>query len=67
MIGRRRFLGYCSGASLSMFLPAISGAASSDAIPEVFPPLPSPKRLLAVPMASDLPLDERVLVTSQPG
>ncbi len=67
MIGRRRFLGYCTGASLSMFLPPVSGTSPSDAIPNVFPPLPPPKRLLAVPMASELPLDERVLVTSLQG
>jgi hypothetical protein len=67
VIDRRGFLGFCTGAGLSVVMPAAGWAEVEEAIPDVFPALPQPRKLLAVPMAPDLPLDERLLVTTLQG
>ena len=70
MINRRGFLAVCTEAGLSSLMPPTGMAdANADAsvIPEVFPPLPPPKKLIAAPMDAGLPLDERLLLTTLQG
>ncbi len=70
MIDRRGFLGVCTGAGLSFLIPPAGfaeGEAGLGEMPEVFPPLPAPKRLIAAPLSVDLPLDERLVLTTIQG
>lgn len=67
---RRTFLQCCSAAGLTL---AYSAAAPGQPAhpnyvpPEIFPEMPRVKRLVAVPVPGDLPLDERLLMTCLQG